>query len=138
MLCRRLGDLRYRGHAHLAGAVVVDRSCVCASSRGSLRKIKSVTVASFLLVGSLFADPALELKVEEDLSPAEYAAFILESTVSRAAKLGEIEEFEGTRAVVSPQFECHRDGSVLFSRVAIGCFRTVACGNLPVLVTSVG
>ena len=100
-LYRRQGDLRYRGHAHLAGAVAVDRSCVCACSHGSWRKITKGTAASFLLIGSLIADSALKLKVEEDHSLAEYAAFITESTVSRAAKVGEIEELEGTRAVVS-------------------------------------
>ena len=96
-LYRRLGDLRYRGHAHLAGAVVVYRS------------------ASFLLIGSLIADLALMLKVVEDHSPAEYAAFTAVSTVSRAAKVGEIEELEGTRAVVSASSSATETAQVISS-----------------------
>ena len=112
---RRLGDHRYRGHAHLAGAVVVDRSCVCASSNGSLRKITKVTAASFLLIGSLIADLALMLKVEEDHSPAEYAAFTAVSTVSRVAKVGEIEELEGTMAYVSASSSATETAQVISS-----------------------
>ena len=93
----------------------MDRSCVCASSHGRFRKFTKVTAASFLLVGSLIADSALKLKVEEDHSPAAYAAFIAESTVSRAAKVGEMEELEGTRAVVSASSSATETAQVISS-----------------------
>ena len=74
-----------------------------------------VTAASFLLIGSLIANSALKLKVEEDHSPAEYAAFIAESTVSRAAKVGEMEELDGTRAVVSASSSATETAQVISS-----------------------